>query len=151
MTAINHAVTGSIIAAYAHSPAIALPLALLSHFILDSLPHLGVGLHNKRLFNKILAADITLSTLFLVAIAVFQPAYWPLIIGCACLAMSPDLMWLPLYIRELRHQPEKRTNLIIRFHQKIQRYEFAKGYLVEITWLIVTLSFLTITLTRHWS
>jgi hypothetical protein len=150
MTAINHAVTGSIIAAYIHEPLIALPLALVSHFVLDSLPHLGVDSHDTRLFKKVLTTDMILSILFLAAIAVFQPAYWLLIIGCALLAMSPDLMWLPLYIRELKHRPDRPFNLIMRFHQNIQEYEYAWGYLVEIPWLVVTLGFLTISLSRHW-
>jgi hypothetical protein len=150
MTAINHAVTGSIIAAYIHDPAIALPLALLSHFALDSLPHLGIDSHKTRLFKKVLATDVALSILFLVVIVIFQPANWLLIIACALLAMSPDLMWLPPFISELKHRPARQQNLIMRFHQSIQRHEYTWGYLVEIPWLIVTFSFLTITLNRHW-
>jgi hypothetical protein len=150
MTAINHAVTGSIIAVYIHEPVLALPLALASHFVLDSLPHLAIKPHNSRLFKEVLTTDVILSTLLLVYIAVLQPAYWLLIIGCALLAMSPDLMWLPPYIRKLKHQPKRLPNSAMRFHKNIQKHEYLWGYFVEIPWLVVTLSFLIISLNRHW-
>lgn len=52
MTATAHALVGGAIAAYIPNPAIALPLASLSHPILDMIPHwdFGVGWRKK---NKI--------------------------------------------------------------------------------------------------
>ena len=150
MTAIDHAITGAIIASYIHEPAIALPLALASHFVVDSVPHLSFNSHTSHLFTKVLTLDMYLCTLFLLAIIIFQPAYWLLIIGCALLAMSPDIMWLPQYVRQLKRQPNRPFNLIMRFHQKIQWGEFSRGYLVEISYFIVALTIFTISLTcRH--
>jgi hypothetical protein len=41
MQAINHTVFGSLIATTISEPAIALPLALASHFLMDAIPHYG--------------------------------------------------------------------------------------------------------------
>lgn len=50
MTATAHALVGGAIAAYIPNPAIALPLASLSHPILDMIPHwdLGIGWRKKN-------------------------------------------------------------------------------------------------------
>ncbi|MGD0284212.1 MAG: hypothetical protein ABSB12_01260 [Candidatus Saccharimonadales bacterium] len=149
MTATNHAVSGALIAVYIHEPIIALPLALASHFVLDGLPHLGIKKHNSQLFAKVLIVDITVASLILLGIVILQPAYWLLMFSCAILAMSPDLMWLPLYIRELKHLPAKSTNWLMRFHGNIQWGERSWGYLIEIPWFVLTFILLIVSIHDH--
>jgi hypothetical protein len=149
MTATNHAVSGALIAVYIHEPVIALPLALVSHFVLDSLPHLGIKKHNSQLFSRVLTIDMFVSALLLLGIVIIQPAYWLLMFSCAMLAMSPDLMWLPLFIRELKHQFTKPLNWLMRFHQKIQWGERPWGYLIEIPWFVLTFIFLIVSIHEH--
>ncbi len=148
MTATNHAVAGAIIAVYIHEPVLALPLALASHFVLDSLPHIGIKGYN-RLFTKVLFTDILVCSIFLIAIILIKPAHWQLLISCALLAMSPDLMWLPRYIRHLRHKSQKPMNRIMNFHKNIQRHEIVWGYFVEIPWFIISLLFLIVSIHEH--
>lgn len=144
MTIINHAVTGALIGAVVQDPIIALPAALLSHFIVDSLPHFGKISHKTKAFSFMLRADMFLSAIFLLSIVIFKPEHWPLLLGCAVLATCPDLMWLPGFIREVKDHPPKPNNLIMKFHGIIQ-FELTWGYWIELVWLITCLAvFITV-------
>jgi len=50
MTATSHAIVGSVIAAKIGNPALAVPIALASHLVLDSIPHWDTATngHGKR-------------------------------------------------------------------------------------------------------
>ncbi|OGH09010.1 MAG: hypothetical protein A2152_01960 [Candidatus Levybacteria bacterium RBG_16_35_6] len=57
MTATSHAIVGSVIAAKVGNPALAVPIALVSHVVLDSIPHWdtatnGHGRRNLKTFIK---------------------------------------------------------------------------------------------------
>jgi hypothetical protein len=51
MTATGHALIGTVIAAKVGNPVLAIPIALASHFIADSLPHWDTGT-NRKLKSK---------------------------------------------------------------------------------------------------
>lgn len=140
MTATNHALTGAIIVLAIDKPALALPLALLSHFVLDALPHFGNyarAPHDSRLFMLILATDTAIATSIMVTLYVFLPSAWLVAVAGCLLAMSPDLMWIPGYIRALSgHKQKAHTNLIIRWHKHIQWAERPWGFFVEIGWFM---------------
>jgi hypothetical protein len=48
MTATGHALIGTVIAAKIGNPALAVPIALASHFAADAFPHWDTGLHRKE-------------------------------------------------------------------------------------------------------
>jgi hypothetical protein len=48
MTATGHAVIGTVIAAKVSNPAIAIPVAIASHFLADAFPHWDTGYHRKQ-------------------------------------------------------------------------------------------------------
>ena len=48
MTATGHALIGTVIAAKIGNPALAIPIALASHFVADAIPHWDTGLHRKE-------------------------------------------------------------------------------------------------------
>lgn len=48
MRAINHTITGATIGALIQNPVIALPIALISHLVLDIIPHSGDKNINKE-------------------------------------------------------------------------------------------------------
>src|SRR5579862_4850839 len=104
MTATNHVLTGLLIVSVVHNPVIALPLAFLSHFLVDALPHYGdvlMGLNSFK-FKLILGADMYIALMILGLVFILHPAnMWPLIIG-GSLAASPDLMWLPNFIAAIK-------------------------------------------------
>lgn len=137
MTATNHALTGVIIAAAIPNPAIGLPLALLSHFALDALPHFGKHpkLHyTSRAFLVFLAIDLAVAVLVLTAVILSWPHSWFVPVLGGFLAMSPDAMWFPGYLRNLRGQEPRPLGPLKRAHLWIQWAELPWGYVFEVVW-----------------
>jgi hypothetical protein len=147
MTATNHALTGAFIGLAIVNPLIALPLALLSHFVCDAIPHFGSG-HDHieaNWFKRLLIADISLCVVIAGVFATARPAHWFLAIVCAVLATSPDAMWLPRFIRARRGLlPMSPVPLLLRFHGAIQWFERPPGAAVEIVWAAAFITMLTL-------
>jgi hypothetical protein len=83
MTATNHAITGAIIAVVIDKPVIALPLALLSHFAQDALPHFGYAGHGgyreglkHRSLKYVMLADLLSFIPFLAILLVHNASIW---------------------------------------------------------------------------
>lgn len=135
MTASNHVVTGALIGAAIANP-IAIPLAFFAHFVLDALPHYGVDDHTSRKFIFVYSADFGLASAVLLTLVLLQPQNWFLIALCGIACASPDLMWLPRWILELKDKKLKPMGSIRRFHAKIQWAEREAwwGMLSEVVW-----------------
>lgn len=138
MTATNHIITGALIATRIHNPAIALVVAVLSHFALDALPHFGKVVHNSKEFLVILGTDIVVASTFLGYLAASRPSNWLLMAACGIFAAMPDLMWLPRFWKELHGKDvsSKKVDVITRFHSKIQWCERPWGIGVELLWFV---------------
>lgn len=137
MRAINHTVTGAIVGAVVGIPVIAMPAALLSHLVLDAIPHSGderVDRGSNR-FKIELLIDAALSAGFLLALAFLQPPQWQLLIACGILGAAPDLLWFPYWIWELHGKPRE-LDPVGRFLAWIQWSEKPWGYFVEGIWLV---------------
>ncbi len=134
MTATNHVLTGALLGLTIHQPLPAIALALISHFILDSLPHYGDTNHVMKRFLIVLSSDMTAASLLLMTLAVIQPPHWQLSLICAIVAASPDLMWLPGFTRDLRGMAAKPKGSIQQFHKNIQWGEKRQNYPAEIVW-----------------
>jgi hypothetical protein len=147
MTATNHALTGAIIGLMVSDPFIAAPVALLSHFVLDSIPHHG-SLKNKnvwlksRTFHTMLIVDASLCLVLVIALAILHPRHWILACVCAFLAASPDLASIGLFRAALANKSRK-PNLYTRFASKIQWFERPSGTVVEATWFLSCLFILS--------
>ena len=136
MVATNHALTGAVIGLSLHHPLLAIPLAFLSHFALDSLPHFG----SKRLpeggkaFIYYLALDASLCGALVLTLFLGHVPYWWLAAICAFMAASPDFMWFRdfLALQQKRRLP-KRT-ILKRFHAWVQWYEKEPGIIIEFGW-----------------
>lgn len=145
MTATNHALSGAVIGLAISQPAIALPLAFASHFMLDAIPHFGLANYeereaNKQLFHRILYADAILLAALLVFLLV-AGAGW-LAFVCLFLAGSPDFVWAYRYIfiEKFGSRPFPPMNLFSRFHSRIQWSQTLKiGFVVELVFAIVFL------------
>lgn len=114
MTASNHVVAGAVIAAAVPQAAIALPLAFVSHFIMDALPHYGdTDKHSwlNRHFKYVLGIDLLLTLIFLIGLTVFQPANWGLLALGGLVAVSPDVLWLPYFLADLKHEQKEHSKL----------------------------------------
>jgi len=137
VTGINHAVTGAVVALVVKEPLLALPIALLSHFAIDCLPHWDYKIpkHLKRR-HLIIAADLVLSILLTVALAMIAGDLAWLVLACSFLAILPDAMWLSYIIwgKPSPHDSNTPLHLLRRFHFKIQWSETAHGAVVEMLW-----------------
>lgn len=138
MTGLSHVTTGVLIAVAVQKPALALPLALLSHFALDRFPHWGNDLldGSSPLFRRIILYDV-LACLSVVIFMMFAlPAQALVIALSAALAVAPDMMWIPNFFREVRGLPVKPRNAVMRWHASLQ-YERNWGIATEGFWLLV--------------
>lgn len=149
MTATNHALTGALIGCMIGNPWVAVPVAFTSHFVLDAIPHYGAGaasldkyLRSKG-FAVMLSVDALLCVALVAVLAVTHPAHWLLAAICAFIATSPDLAWLPGYVRTKagKHFRTKRQNAVLKFAAVIQWFEKPIGGVVELAWAaaVVTL------------
>lgn len=139
MTASNHTITGTLIAASLPNPAVALPLALASHLVLDMLPHYGGDIsHLDRRFKIIVGSDAFVALATLTFVFFTQPAHWLLMISCGIVAASPDLLWLPYWIAELNHK-HRPFGKVSRFLSRIQWGERTWGWIFEVMWFVPAL------------
>lgn len=143
MVAINHALTGAFAAVAIGRPALALPAAFLSHFVIDSLPHWNYQIpYGPKLRQTIIGFDLIASTLILLFLGLaLDIDFWLFLLG-GLLGMLPDVMWLPYIISGRPSPRDKDTPLHIlrRFHVKVQWSETTKGLIVEVAWFILMLS-----------
>jgi hypothetical protein len=153
MTAINHSLTGALIGLTVADPVAAVPIAFLSHFVLDSVPHFGFGNQAvsdkgvQRIFINYLIVDTILCFALVAVLLLSRPVHWPLAIICAFLAASPDLFSFNRFYKFLRGLPWK-PNIYSKFAGGIQWFERPIGIVVEAVWLASMLFCISIFL-RH--
>jgi hypothetical protein len=148
MRAINHALTGAIIGLSVGEPAVALPTALASHYVLDVIPHFGLKKDNPKLmrtklFRGTLLLDALLCFLLVVILASRQPLHWFLAASCAFLAAAPDFASVGRFKRALAQKPW-RPGIYSKFATGIQWFERPIGAVVEFAWFAAALILLAL-------
>jgi hypothetical protein len=141
MRAINHALTGALIGLTVTSPLVAIPLAVVSHYICDAIPHYDADLTHltrtqwlkSRKFRFLLYADAFLCFSLVVVLTAGQHVHWWLAAICAFLAASPDFLSIPLYLRA-NSSKGLRLGAYNRFNLALQWFQRPIGAVVEITW-----------------
>lgn len=141
MTATNHALTGAIVGLSISNPYLAIPLAFLSHFALDALPHFDYANIKRVLptnrFLRNLVIDVSLCVLLVVSLFFSNSVNWLLASICAFVATSPDLAWAADFFRARKGRRQKKhQGLLVAFHAKVQWFQRPIGAFVEIAWLI---------------
>lgn len=138
MTATNHGLAGAVIAIYLQKyPAAAVIISPLSHFMLDALPHFGndrIGKSSRKFFS-ILSIDMILAVISTLYIAWVWPHIALLVVVCAFLSASPDLMWL--YYEYLKPTPHKKWSRLAKFHSRIQWSQTPPGFAMELIWFAI--------------
>lgn len=145
--------TGAFIAVAVQRPALAIPLAFLSHFILDLFPHFGYGYvpneerdaHKYFLATQITDAFVALG-LYLVVPFLLRAVQAPSITAlCMIAAQLPDALWIFEYTHAQRHGKYRERNWYLRFHKAIQWCERQWGAYVEVLYfgIVVWLIWLT--------
>jgi hypothetical protein len=144
MTATNHFLAGVTIASFVGKPALALPLAFMSHYFLDTLPHFGDSKYHQRLkvFIMIWLVDF-LVLMCVLGLTLLSSPWWYALAGF--LGTSPDLAWVYRFYfvdRNVDINP-KNMHWVNKFHNNIQKFEHKWGLIVEIPfavgliWLLV--------------
>lgn len=137
MIGFNHALTGGLIARYLPLP-LALPIAFISHFLLDMLPHYGIDQRkrDKSKFWKTFFIIDSFATLALAIYAVWDKHYAMFFGGL--LAVCPDFFWVITVIRKRTFAHlSKNGNKFMKFHSSIQFYERPWGLWLEIPYAII--------------
>src|SRR3989344_5118400 len=125
MTVANHAAMGAVIALSIKEPVLVLPLAIISHYVLDALPHFGYpggGGFGEAFKHKLtyfyglldLLASIILVTLI-------WGTSW-LVYTAAFVGVAPDIANVYRYFLRERKGLSKPNegNIISRLHHRIQ-------------------------------
>lgn len=143
MTVTNHILAGAIIGLAIQEPLIALPLALLSHFVMDALPHFGYkgnGGFGEALQHRLtywVGAATTLTTLLVVMLLIAHQEWLALAAGLT--ATLPDALGVYNY-RHFERHGQTATGLVklvhVKFHRAIQWCERPWGIWVELATFI---------------
>lgn len=136
MRAINHAIAGAAIGISIQNPAVAIGVALLSHFVLDAMPHHDdVRMHQRKLFNIVLMIDALLCLALVLVLFSVRPEDWLRPSIAAFAATSPDFMWFSAWRKGVDAKKELH-NWLLQFHSKIQWSQTPGGIIVEVLWFM---------------
>ena len=142
MTATNHALTGAAVGLVITDTFLAVPLAFLSHFVVDMIPHFSFAekdLFTKK-YNGYLITDLLLTTLLAsVFLFAFATANWHVFL-CIFAAVIPDIAWAyhRLFQERIRRQ-KLNYDRFSRIHLKLQaktKPMSKSGIRNELIWLI---------------
>ena len=139
MIATNHALVGAIIGISIKKPELALPLAFVSHFVFDAVPHFGgVNMSPQdwlcsRVFKSMLIIDAILCFALVLFLGINQPNNWLLASVCAFLATSPDFMHMPRFLAANKNSSKPvKEGFLLKIHHKVQWFEKPIGAIVEV-------------------
>jgi len=131
MIGFNHGLVGGLIGKFIPWP-LGIPLALASHFALDTLPHYGIPpkKRDKSLFWKLFFTLDFFATLSLAVWAIAHHHYAMYV--CGQIAVLPDFVWVAHVVRKHTFDFSGAKNRFERWHIKIQHHEFAGGIWIEL-------------------
>lgn len=134
MTETNHVTTGALIAVVIDKPVIALPLALLSHFVLDAIPHYGYegSGYGEAFKHRALYVEQAVSLTALVFILFMIRDQGFVVYLAGLIALLPDFMWPYRYFFFERVGKTPPGGPITKFHQWVQWWEKPAGIVPEI-------------------
>ena len=140
MTGFNHGLTGVVIGLAVKEPFLALPLAFISHFVCDVIPHFGLKAKKSHQNNIVHLVDLLLILSLITFLLITNVGWVPVL--ALVLAGSPDFAWLYRY--EIKEKWLKQKlgpmNKFNAWHAKIQWSETVwPGALVEAIYATVML------------
>lgn len=132
MISLNHVLAGTAIGLAVKQPLLAAPLAFLSHFVLDAIPHWNYGdKPGSKLWWKIWSADAVGSFLAILLLALAAPEVALAVIVGGVMAEFPDVFWV-YYLKAGKPQ-----YWFFRFHTWIQWSETNRGLYYECGYFII--------------
>jgi hypothetical protein len=141
MLLLNHALTGALLGLAIDQPVVLVPVAVASHFVLDSLPHFGYPelelSHRRWVVTGLIDGVLSVAAVIGLCLVAPQRA-GHLVLGAAAAAL-PDLLYVPQVLLGRRFE-----GWWHRLHEGIQWGEHPAGIAVDGVWL-VTMSSLLVT------
>lgn len=138
MLELPHAMVGAAIAKLVPIPAVALPLALASHFITDYVPHWNphTDTHGRFSGNSvtIIAID-SLAAVVAGVILAFNSSHFWLILSACLLAVLPDVIEIPHFFLDWKYAPV----------EKLIKYQKAHQWNVPMVWGLLSQAIVIIT------
>lgn len=144
MTATNHTLAAAnLVAAIPRWWVV--PVAFISHFLLDALPHHGElnDEKNKR-FYAIYSLDFFI-VLTLIIFLFFAMQNVAILLGITIFAATaPDIVWVYRHIREqVNYNTQNiKMNRLTKFHISIQKHEYPWGIYLELVYFAALISLL---------
>lgn len=144
-----HVVVGTAIAIKVGNPALAIPLALMSHFVLDRVPHWNPHTYTEAIKYGLPKKNTIVLTIIDIGIALilglwiaslFLPNYPTalIILTCAFASVAPDIAKYPFFVfKKVRHGLYKKY---VEWERSMQTdVSFYPGVLTQLTIIIVGL------------
>ncbi len=143
MTATGHALIATLLIARFPDPLISLPLAFVSHFALDVIPHWDAGTHHhgktrQKLFLEA-SADVVLSVLLSYVLYYYLGGqeYFILLVGIF-LSQLPDWLTAPYFILHMRSPFVVWSKYMYKLQHKINnRLDQPWGVVTQIASVII--------------
>ena len=134
MISLNHVLTGTAIGLSVKNPILTAPLAFLSHFLLDAIPHYDYGgAPGTRGFWRTWTVDALASFLAILLLALAVPELaGAVVVGGVCAELA-DVFWI-YYLKAGRPKW-----WFFRFHKWIQWSETRSGLFYELGFLVILL------------
>jgi hypothetical protein len=139
MTTSNHLFAGAAIALVVRQPVLAIPLAYLSHFVLDALPHHG-RLNELTLGEAVqhrltwIMESVNIVGVPILVYLLWSQSWWVWVAAIA--AMSPDFVWIYLHFFYERKGITPLLRRFTQFHRWIQWCERPWGIAVEMVFFV---------------
>lgn len=141
MTGFNHGITGGVIALTVKNPALAVPLSLISHFLMDPIPHFHYFAEKSKAdilnhkFKRFLVFDFLFSVLLMLILGLLFPQHRWLIWACMIAAAIPDAIWW--FYRNSADRWPGNFDPFTKLHWDVQKKVSFNGIYLEIAWLII--------------
>lgn len=160
MTGLNHVTTGALIVTAVDNPWLAIPLAFVSHFVMDGIPHYGIEMDDdvfirNRQKNLRIAASLettfTIAALIILPILIQPHVKWWITLLAMLSALAPDLFTIAIGIREEITKRVKPRSWFMTFHViKISHHhsKFILGMLFELAWFATALLFILVSIKK---
>jgi hypothetical protein len=134
MTASNHLYAGAAVALTLQRPFTGMAIALVSHYVLDVLPHYGrkeaVIIDWFRYKTTWVVEGLNIIGVPLLIFLLWGQPWW--VFAAAFLAILPDAVWVFRYFYYERYGMDASKYVVTRFHHWIQWGERPWGAFVEV-------------------
>ncbi|MBI2026167.1 MAG: hypothetical protein HYT06_02185 [Candidatus Levybacteria bacterium] len=111
MTATGHAIIGTVIAAKFSNPALAIPIAIGSHFLADAFPHWDTGYHRahkskaKFFIQTVIDVLVSFTLSFLIIVFLFPKTNLLYGFFIVLMAQLPDWLTAPYLFFDMKFFP----------------------------------------------